>query len=69
MVNKKRIDYIVHRTEELLNKKLSAGKILIYGVTYKKDVADTRDSPTLEIIEQLSGKGPSSYIMTRIFLP
>ena len=51
------IDYIVHRTEELLNKKLSTRNILIYGVTYKKDVADTRDSPTLEIMEQLNEKG------------
>ena len=57
MVNKKMIDYIVHRTEELLNKKLSTRNILIYGVTYKKDVADTRDSPTLEIMEQLNEKG------------
>ncbi|MBS4209936.1 nucleotide sugar dehydrogenase [Bacillus sp. FJAT-50079] len=60
-VNQQMIDYIVNHTEELLkpNKKLPSAKILIYGVTYKKDVADTRDSPTLEIIERLDQKGAS----------
>ncbi|WP_040203289.1 nucleotide sugar dehydrogenase [Neobacillus jeddahensis] len=57
--NHNMIDYIVSRTEELLGdkKNLSAAKILLYGVTYKKDVADTRDSPTLEILEQFIEKG------------
>lgn len=58
-INKRMIDYIVTRTEELLKPRqlLSSANILIYGVTYKKDVADTRDSPTLEIIEQFREKG------------
>ncbi|MBS4199227.1 nucleotide sugar dehydrogenase [Bacillus sp. FJAT-49732] len=61
IVNQKMIDYIVRHTEEVLqpNKKLSSAKILIYGVTYKKDVADTRDAPTLEIIEKFNQKGAS----------
>lgn len=61
LVNQKMIDYIVRHTEEVLqpNKKLSSAKILIYGVTYKKDVADTRDAPTLEIIEKFNQKGAS----------
>ncbi|MBS4194212.1 nucleotide sugar dehydrogenase [Lederbergia citri] len=60
-VNQKMIDYIVRHTDEVLqpNKKLSSSKILIYGVTYKKDVADTRDAPSLEIIEQFNKKGAS----------
>ncbi|MBS4179637.1 nucleotide sugar dehydrogenase [Lederbergia citrea] len=61
LVNQKMTDYIVNHTEELLkrNKKLFSAKILVYGVTYKKDVADTRDSPTLDIIEKLDQKGAS----------
>ncbi|MCR2822850.1 nucleotide sugar dehydrogenase [Lederbergia panacisoli] len=61
LVNQKIIDYIINQTEEILkpNKKLSSAKVLIYGVTYKKDVADTRDSSALDIIEKLSQKGAS----------
>ncbi|MBO0961867.1 nucleotide sugar dehydrogenase [Neobacillus sp. MM2021_6] len=57
--NEKMINYIVTRTEELLQPKqsLSGAKILIYGITYKKDVADTRDSPSLEIINKFKQKG------------
>ncbi|MBL4954595.1 nucleotide sugar dehydrogenase [Neobacillus sp. OS1-32] len=58
-INTKMIDYIVTRTEELLKptQTLSSAKILIYGITYKKDVADIRDSPTLEIMKQFIQKG------------
>ncbi|ETI67138.1 nucleotide sugar dehydrogenase [Neobacillus vireti] len=57
--NERMIDYIVTRTEELLKPKhsLPSAKILIYGITYKKDVADTRDSPTLEVIKKFKQKG------------
>ncbi len=56
--NQRIIDYIIKRTEELLgeNKPFDSSTILIYGVTYKKDVADTRDSPSLKIIEKLKQK-------------
>ncbi|WP_428910831.1 nucleotide sugar dehydrogenase [Niallia sp. Krafla_26] len=59
--NQKMIDYIVSRTDELIKPKhsLSTAKILIYGITYKKDVADTRDSSALKIIKQLKQKGAS----------
>ncbi|MGV3463834.1 MAG: nucleotide sugar dehydrogenase [Heyndrickxia sp.] len=57
--NKKIIDYIVKRTEEILGdqKSIYSSNILVYGITYKKDVADTRDSPSLLIIEKLKQKG------------
>ncbi|MCM8820263.1 MAG: nucleotide sugar dehydrogenase, partial [Candidatus Omnitrophica bacterium] len=51
--------YIVQRTEKALeekNIKLKDAKILIIGVTYKKDVKDLRESPALEIIELLDKK-------------
>lgn len=52
--------YVVHRAEALLNEKgkdISKAKILILGVTYKKDVKDLRESPALDIIELLQQKG------------
>ncbi len=51
--------YVVHRAEALLNegsKDISGTKILILGVTYKKDVKDLRESPALDIIELLQKK-------------
>ena len=68
--NQKMIDHIVSRTEELIKPKhsLSTAKILIYGITYKKDVADTRDSAALKIIEQFKQKGACLAIMTHISL-
>lgn len=52
--------YVVQRIEELLGQKkikISQSKILILGVTYKKDVNDLRESPALDIIEILQKKG------------
>lgn len=59
-INNNMPNYIVMRLEELLvNRKmsLSGRKILILGVTFKKDVNDLRESPTLKIIELLLSKG------------
>jgi UDP-N-acetyl-D-glucosamine dehydrogenase len=56
LVNRQMPEYVIKRTEALLLKRgtaLSKAKILILGVTYKKDVKDVRESPALEIIEQL----------------
>jgi len=51
--------YITERTISFLKrtkKALKQSKILILGVTYKKDVKDLRESPALDIIESLSTK-------------
>ena len=48
--------YIVERIENILEKKkkeLKQAKILIIGVTYKKDIRDLRKSPSLDIIDLL----------------
>ncbi len=48
--------YAVERLKELLKKRkktLAAAKILICGVTYKKDVKDLRKSPPLKLIDLL----------------
>ncbi|RFB18188.1 nucleotide sugar dehydrogenase [Bacillus sp. HNG] len=61
--NQRMIDYVVNCTKNLLNpvKSLTSAKILIYGITYKKDVADTRDSPAIEIIERFKQVGANVY--------
>jgi len=48
--------YIVERMERLLKEKnisLKNSKILVLGVTYKKDIKDLRKSPSLDIIDIL----------------
>jgi len=52
--------HVVFRILELLNnrgKSLNGAKILVLGVSYKKDVEDTRESPALKIIQLLREKG------------
>lgn len=44
-------EYVVHRLNAI--KPLGGAKILVLGVTYKKDVKDLRKSPGLEIIDFL----------------
>jgi UDP-N-acetyl-D-glucosamine dehydrogenase len=53
-------EYVVERLEGLLKEKgkeLKKAKILVVGVTYKKDVKDLRKSPSLDIITTLEKKG------------
>lgn len=52
--------YIVSRLEELLserNKIIKGSRVLILGITYKKDVNDIRESPAFDIIDKLASKG------------
>ncbi len=52
-------EYIVQRLEEALegkNVKLRDAKILIVGVTYKRNIKDLRKSPSIDIIEGLQKK-------------
>jgi len=52
--------YVVERTAEALNdqaKPLRGSKILIYGVAYKRNVNDCRESPALAIIHGLQKRG------------
>ncbi len=51
--------YAISRVEALLKarkKKLSQARILVIGVTYKKDVKDLRKSPPLRLLELLKGQ-------------
>ncbi|UCG34812.1 MAG: nucleotide sugar dehydrogenase [Candidatus Omnitrophota bacterium] len=52
--------FVVAKVEEQLKSVRSSekkAKVLILGVTYKKDVKDLRESPALDIIEELKRKG------------
>jgi len=53
-------DWVVERTADLLNDRglsLRGSKILLVGVSYKKDIPDLRESPALKVMEKLSRKG------------
>jgi UDP-N-acetyl-D-glucosamine dehydrogenase len=52
--------YVVERVIAALNewgRSLKGAKILVYGVAYKKNVNDVRESPAFEVIEELEHKG------------
>jgi UDP-N-acetyl-D-glucosamine dehydrogenase len=52
--------YVVDRVSEALNtqkKAINGAKIHVFGVAYKKDVNDLRESPALDIIELLHRRG------------
>ncbi len=52
--------YVVEKAGEVLNrhkKSLNGSKILILGASYKKDIDDMRESPSLKLIEILRDKG------------
>ena len=52
--------YVVDRAAELLNtdaKPLNGARVLLLGVTYKKDIADQRESPARPIARKLLQRG------------
>jgi UDP-N-acetyl-D-glucosamine dehydrogenase len=52
--------YVVNKIFEELNKQgksINTSKILVLGLAYKKDIDDTRESPSLKLIELLMQKG------------
>jgi UDP-N-acetyl-D-glucosamine dehydrogenase len=52
--------YVFRKTMDGLNsrgKQMNGAKILVMGLAYKKDVDDTRESPSLKLIDLLKSKG------------
>lgn len=53
--------YVVSQAVYALNqyrgKAIGRSKVLVLGVTYKKDVSDTRESPALDVLERLKQLG------------
>ena len=62
-INTKIIDYIIKKTISSLkmnNKNIEKSKILILGLSYKKNINDLRESPSLELIDKLKNKKNAS---------
>jgi UDP-N-acetyl-D-glucosamine dehydrogenase len=52
--------YVVHKVVDALNergKAVKGARVLVLGAAYKRDTDDPRESPGLEIMEELMGKG------------
>ncbi|HHS49960.1 MAG TPA: nucleotide sugar dehydrogenase [candidate division Zixibacteria bacterium] len=52
--------YVVSQVAELLNefgKPVKGSKILLLGMSYKADISDVRESPSLDLLEILESKG------------
>ena len=59
-VNASMPSYVVERIGEALNtvkKAVNGSKIHLFGVAYKKDVSDVRESPALDVLELLHRRG------------
>ena len=59
-INSRMPGYIVDRAAELLNrdaKAMNGARVLLLGVTYKKDIADQRESPARPIARKLLARG------------
>ena len=55
-VNDSQPEYVVRRVESILGN-LAGRKIAVLGLTYKPDVDDVRESPSVEIVRLLSARG------------
>jgi len=56
-VNQKMPLYVVQRLEKILGNNLKGKRICIIGLSYKKDVADLRQSPSIALWKELERRG------------
>lgn len=59
-INRAMPEWVVGKVSDALNdcgKAVNGSKILILGISYKKNIDDTRESPSVEIMELLKTKG------------
>ena len=59
-VNSSMPGYVVERVADALNtvrKSINGSRIHVFGVAYKRDVSDMRESPALDILELLAKRG------------
>lgn len=60
MVNDRMPEYCAERASKILNrdkKAMNGAKVLILGVAYKQDIDDFRESPAINVIEELEKEG------------
>jgi UDP-N-acetyl-D-glucosamine dehydrogenase len=59
-INSSMPHYVVERVADALNsvkKSINGSRVHLFGVAYKKDVSDVRESPALDILELLTKRG------------
>jgi len=59
-INQKMPEFVVNRCMKILNeygKPMNNANVVVLGISYKKDIADYRESPALSILEELSKLG------------
>jgi UDP-N-acetyl-D-glucosamine dehydrogenase len=59
-INSSMPEFVVRKVVDVLNaqgKSVNGSNILVLGVAYKPDVGDTRESPALDVLGLLAGKG------------
>lgn len=59
-INAEMPEFVVEKVQAALNderKPVQGSRILVLGVSYKRDVGDVRESPAIDIMEMLEGKG------------
>ena len=64
-------DFVIDRLMKVLNKykkPLNGSKILLLGVAYKKDIDDLRESPSLDLIDNLNEEN-AEIIYNDPFIP
>jgi UDP-N-acetyl-D-glucosamine dehydrogenase len=59
-INSAMPDYVVERVADTLNevgKAVRGSRVLVYGIAYKRDVTDVRESPAFDVILGLKNRG------------
>ncbi|HYP89962.1 MAG TPA: nucleotide sugar dehydrogenase, partial [Polyangiaceae bacterium] len=65
-INSNMPNYVVERAATALNdhsKAMRGSEVLVYGIAYKKDVSDVRESPAFAVIHGLMARGAHVSIM------
>ena len=61
-INRKMPEFVLEKAQRSLNKAglaFSKAKVLMLGITYKKDLADFRESPSMDVLKLLLKEGAS----------
>ena len=66
LVNQQMPLYVLQRLKELLNDSLQNKKICIVGLSYKADVSDLRQSPSLILLKELQNSGANVFFHDEI---
>jgi UDP-N-acetyl-D-glucosamine dehydrogenase len=66
LVNEQMPLYVLQRLKELLNGSLQNKRICIIGLSYKADVSDLRQSPSLVLLKELQNSGANVFFHDEI---